>query len=477
MQKRKITTFLLAVFLALSCLFICSCKREEKKSSYTLSIKYVDGIIDGKLTYKFVNGYSSPFDCLKFNLYTNAYSENSTHKPVLENCKNKGYPYGESFGRITINSVLFKGEKIPFETYGEENEFLKISTGTIPIGKDVEVEIDFTTQIPNSVLRLGKTEEQVNLADFFPVACKVDNGDFKEISYSPIGDPYFSDTCDYFVSLTLPSTFTVASSGYPTQTNCEGNFTTYEYELHSGRDFAFSLSENYNVFSKSENGVTINYYTTEDNGNTQLELILDCVKFFTKTLGKLPYKSLSVVRSKYYHSGMEYSGLCMVSDDLNEEESKLAVIHEVAHQWFFAGASSNQIEEPYIDEGLCEYLTYLYLCESNGENEANEMITRVKSAYKSFFSIENLLSGKLETKLRKSIYDYKSEYEYVNLAYGKSLIMFYEYQKAVGKNVALSKLKKLYSKFKGSTIGYNELVQVLGREEHFKSFVEGTVLI
>ena len=477
MQKRKISVFLLAIFLAFSCLFICSCTKENKKSSYTIQVKYLDGIIDGKLAYKFVNSYNSPFDCLKFNLYTNAYDENSSRKPVTQTNQSKAYPYGESYGQITINSVLLKDEKIPFETYGENNEFLKISTGTIPIGKEVEVEIDFTTQIPKSILRLGETEDQINLADFFPVACKVERGDFKEISYSTMGDPYFSNDCDYFVSLTLPSTFTVASSGFPTQTNCEGNFTTYEYELLSGRDFVFSLSQNYNVFSKNENGVTVNYYTTEKSGDSQLALILDCVKFFTNTLGKIPYKSLSVVKSKYYYSGMEYSGLCMVSDELNEEESKLAIIHEVAHQWFFGGVGSNQIEEPYIDEGLCEYLTYLYLSESEGESKASEMISTAKSAYKSFFSIENLLSGKLETKMNKSIYDYKSEYEYVNLAYNKSLIAFYEYHKAVGKKVAISKLKKLYSKYKGSTIGYNELVQIFGHEEHFKSFVEGTVLI
>ena len=119
MQKRKISVFLLAIFLAFSCLFICSCKKENKKSSYTIQVKYLDGIIDGKLAYKFVNSYNSPFDCLKFNLYTNAYDENSSQKLVPQASQSKAYPYGESYGQITINSVLLKDEKIPFENAAE----------------------------------------------------------------------------------------------------------------------------------------------------------------------------------------------------------------------------------------------------------------------------------------------------------------------------------------------------------------------
>ena len=34
--------------------------------------------------------------------------------------------------------------------------------------------------------------------------------------------------------------------------------------------------------------------------------------------------------------------------------------HEIAHQWFFNQVMSDQIEEPWLDESLVQYATYLY---------------------------------------------------------------------------------------------------------------------
>ena len=110
------------------------------------------------------------------------------------------------------------------------------------------------------------------------------------------------------------------------------------------------------------------------------------------------------------------------------------------------------------------------------------MISTAKSAYKSFFSIENLLSGKLETKMNKSIYDYKSEYEYVNIAYIKTCIMYDYLRQTIGDGRFFMGLKKYYNDYRFKIATPDDLVGAFektgaGTNGFFDSFYQGKVIL
>ena len=341
---------------------------------------------------------------------------------------------------------------------------------------EVIIEIDFLTKVPESALRLGKNSKGVNLADFFPVACKVDGNEFLEISYSPIGDPYFADLHDYEIDITVPSEYTVASSGYATLTTVDGVNTTYSYELLNGRDFAFLLSKDYRVACKTQNDIVFNYYGFSGNEAELLDLVIDCADYFSKIFGKISNKSISVAECQFALGGMEYSGLCYINCDLEKEEKTKVIVHEIAHQWWHSTVGNDQNLCAYIDEGLAEYSTYLYLKQLD-KNLANDMITSAKLAYKSFFSIEETLAGKVNSIMERELSSFKNEYEYANVVYNKSLLAFFEYGKVIGEDKAIKNLAKLYECNKNSNITLEKLIESLGYGEHFNSYVFGNVLI
>ncbi len=176
-----------------------------------------------------------------------------------------------------------------------------------------------------------------------------------------------------FVEISVPSKYVVAASGFPEKTLIDGERTTYSYSLGGGRDFAFVLSDKYNVSSEKCGDVDLYYYSlTENNKNSNhlftVSMFLLCDKF-----GKYPHKTFSVAETDFAAGGMEYSGLTMLSDDLDEETLLLATVHETAHQWWHSAVGVNEVEDAYIDEGLCEYSTYLYLLENGMEKQAEEM--------------------------------------------------------------------------------------------------------
>ena len=471
----KIT--IVIIFAISTVLVFPSCKKQVELSSYDLSIKYEDGKIDGKLVYKFVNSYKTTFEHVAFNLHANAYKENATNRPTTVTNQAKGYPDGVSYGKIEIGGVRVKGLVAKHQIYGEDDNFLKVFVGNVKKGDSVTIEIDFITYIPKSALRLGENSTGVNLADFFPVACKVQNGKFLEINYSPVGDPYFADLHDYKVDITVPSEYTVASSGFPTLTNVDGITTTYSYTLQNGRDFAFLLSKNYSVASKTSGGVVFTYYGYGSDVEEMLSLAIDTVSYFSKTFGDYPYKSLSLAECSLAFGGMEYTGLCFIDYTLEKEDKQSVIAHEIAHQWWHSSVTNNQYTCGYIDEGLAEYSTYLYFKARKGKSFADEMINSAKLAYKSFFSVEETLSGNVNTVMQRELSTFKNEYEYSNVAYNKSLIMFYEYGKAIGEDKAIKKLAKLYSSNENGELSLEKLIKGLGYGEHFKSFVYGKVLI
>lgn len=468
---------LTTIFAITASYTLTSCKKQLELSSYDISIVYTPNKIDGKLAYKFVNSYDTRFDHVVFNLHANAYKEGAVHRPVTTTSEARGYPEGVSYGNITIKSVSVKGSPAKFEIYGDDENFLKVFFNSVKKGDSVTIEIDFVTHIPKSALRLGENSMGVNLADFFPIACKVQNGKFLEINYSPVGDPYFADLRNYEVDITVPSEYTVASSGVPTLTNVDDLTTTYSYSLKNGRDFAFLLSKNYYVASKTSGGVIFTYYGFSNDTAETLDVAIDSANFFSQTFGKYPNKSLSLAECQFAFGGMEYTGLGFIDCSLEKEEKIKVIVHEIAHQWWHSSVANNQYTCGYIDEGLAEYSTYLYLKARKGQSYANEMINNAKLAYKSFFSVEETLSGNVNTVMQRELSTFKNEYEYSNVAYNKSLLMFYKYGMAIGEEKACKKLKTLYSSNIGGDLNLEKLILYLGHGEHFRSFVFGNVLI
>ena len=48
------------------------------------------------------------------------------------------------------------------------------------------------------------------------------------------------------------------------------------------------------------------------------------------------------------------------------------IAHEVAHQWFYNLVGNDQLDEPWLDEALAQYATYLYYLDMYGETAADD---------------------------------------------------------------------------------------------------------
>jgi aminopeptidase N len=76
---------------------------------------------------------------------------------------------------------------------------------------------------------------------------------------------------------------------------------------------------------------------------------------------------------------MEYPGLNLIGVDLYRElraQLEDRVCHEIAHQWWYAQVGNDQINTPWLDEGLAEYSMATYYRQVYGEARANTLINQ-----------------------------------------------------------------------------------------------------
>ncbi len=474
----KLLFFLFFFCLATSAVAACAVRKTKKTPACSIEAVLEENALTIRMNYRYMHEGEKEISVLPFLLYTNAYREGAKKPVTTEDGERKVYPNGKSYMKTDILSVFSEGEDATFSVGGEDDNVLYVDLGrTLFTGEEVAVEVDYRLILPECRFRTGIWENKVNLGDWLPVCCRFSDNGFREISYSPFGDPYDLVCCDYSVELTVPSEYIVASGGKAVGTEVKGEVTVYSFDLQKGRDISFVLGKNFNVASGVANGVCVSYYTEREEFREDLELALDALDFFASSFGKYPYETYSVAETAFAYGGMEYSGLSVVSDSLEKEERRRAIVHETAHQWWRGGVGFDQTKEHYLDEGLAEYSAYLYWKEKGDAGVAEEILAEAISAYKSFFELSSLLNGTADTRMDRDLSEFSSLLEYGNIAYNKSLVMFCRYGETIGERKTKQKLAKFYKKNLYGIATLSDLTDVLGYAEHFRSFVEGKVLI
>ena len=477
-RSAKLLFFLFFLCLATSAAAGCTVRKTKKMPACSIEAVFEGNTLTAKMSYRYVHEGEKEISRLPFILYTNAYREGAKKPVTTEDGERKVYPNGKNYMTTDVLSDFSEGKQAAFSIGGEDDNILYVDLEkTLFTGEEVTVEVDYRLILPECRFRTGVWENKVNLGDWFPVCCRFSGDGFREISYSPFGDPYEQICCDYSVNLTVPSEYIVASGGKTIGTEVKGEITVYSFDLPEGRDISFVLGKNFNVASGEANGVCVNYYTEREEFCEDLELALDALDFFSSSFGKYPYETYSLAETAFAYGGMEYSGLSVISDSLGEEERRQAIVHETAHQWWRGGVGFDQTKEHYLDEGLAEYSAYLYWKERGDATVADDILSGAISAYKSFFELSSLLNGTADTRMDRDLSDFSSLLEYGNIAYNKSLVMFCRYGETIGEKKTKQKLAKFYKKNLCGIATLSDLTDALGYAEHFRSFVEGKVLI
>lgn len=480
---RKIC-FIIVCALALAPLSAFSACAKSARSSYNIECIYneEDKTLSAAMTFDYYNSTGAEQSVLPFNLYPNAYRADAAYKCVSSLVSAKAYYAGKSYGGITINGV--EGV-LTYEIGGEDKNILYATLPSpVAAGGRAEITINFTVSLAKINHRLGVTQTTVALSDFFPILCAYSSGAFYECVYCSDGDPYFQEAADYTVKITMPDDYTAASSGALVSKKETIGQNTLSFYVEGARTFALVLSKGYSCSSAELDGVAVNYYYTADEKHEDtLSLILSALRYFSESFGPYVYSSYSVAQSSFCYGGMEYPALAVISDSLGFSGAVYSIVHETAHQWWYAMVGNNQCEYAWLDEGLAEYSTALFFdAYPQYGFSKDSAVSSARAAFRQFYSSYSQIFGQADTSMNRNLKSFISEYEYANIAYNKGILLFDAVYESVGRDRFFSALRTYYGEYLYKTAEPQGLIDCFKRvgadvQGLFDSFIDGDGVI
>ena len=286
---------------------------------------------------------------------------------------------------LTVTNLTVDGTPIPAILTNQETA-LRVDLPTpLQPGMQVLIEMDFQQQVPREMggnygLNIYM-DDILALDQFFPIIPVYDENGW-EVQDPPINaDMLFADEAFFRVRVNAPANLVLAGSGIEVGSSIGKNRKEFIYIGGPQRDFFLAASPRFESVSRKVGGTTVTaYYPGEyrQAGNLVLETAEHALASYNQRFGVYPYTELDLISTPMNAGGMEYSTATSLSInyfDFNAEAGfksflEAVVAHEIAHQWFFNQVMNNQIEEPWLDEALAQYATYLYYLDRYGRSGA-----------------------------------------------------------------------------------------------------------
>jgi hypothetical protein len=415
---------------------------QKVQTEYTaaLDINVKERKILGVEKIQCMNSTDATFSEIYMNVFLNAFSAYSPQNPVSQEASRKVYRYGEDYGYMTIGEVFANSEEAEYEL---NDTVLKIILPQeLRPGENVEIKLDFEGYIPMINARTGSNGIDMWCGNLLPTLAVYDKNGWHTDPYYSLGDPFYTRSANFSVSITTPIEYVVVGTGTSTYSErLEKKTTTFAAKLV--RDFAFAISSRYKSKSiTTSTGVDIDLYTFSEPRNYDeiLSVAEKSMDYFGEMVGAYPYPQLVLVEAGLpYYNGMEYPEVIFLdSDFLNEASDYTPVAHEIGHQWFYNIIGSNQISNAWMDEGMT-----MFMQEGIFKSDA-EIDETARAEYEALKeSIEEISPSWLDASL--AVYSRWSDY--YNVQYMRGKLMFYALKKKIGEEKFNAFIKDYYQKY------------------------------
>lgn len=250
---------------------------------------------------------------------------------------------------------------------------------------DLALEIDYWVEAPekSGYVLFGQSEGILNLPYSYPMLAAQTRDPASPWRLDvppPHGDIAIVEPSFFWITATVPSGVTLVASGIEI-TSTAGVSNTVQHILAAGpaREFAFTLSRDFQRESLAVDGIRVNsYFLPADAaaGRTALAQAAGALRAYNRLLAPYPFTELDIVEAPTRYLGMEFPGLNYIGLDTyrqQQETQEVLVAHEVSHQWWYGLVGSDPYRYPWLDEGLAEHSSLLYAETIHGQEAADKM--------------------------------------------------------------------------------------------------------
>ncbi|MCP4633482.1 MAG: M1 family metallopeptidase, partial [candidate division Zixibacteria bacterium] len=346
----------------------------------------------------------------------------------------------DDMGGITITNIIDDN----IESHEIEGTLLTIVLKKPLLPNSITIlNLAFQLKIPLIFSRLGHKGNHYEITQWYPKACVYDDTGWHNDTYHYLGE-FYSDFGNYDVTITLPSRYIVAATGEMYTQQIEDNsgnkklYKSIRFVANNVHDFAWTADKDFTIKTFSCNNVVIETYVLskhqrywEDVG----EWVFNALDLYSQWYGEYPYKSLKIVDvGDSEGAGMEYPGIVFISGNSIPftRFHEAQVVHEIAHQWFYAMLATNEIEYAWLDEGFAtfseiRYFESVYGVDNNIFNLPSWLPLDIKldKRTEAKYYYYMLASSGIEKPLNAPSYQhYENPFAYNSYYYKSALVLF-----------------------------------------------------
>ncbi|MBT2569551.1 M1 family metallopeptidase [Planococcus sp. ISL-110] len=330
---------------------------------------------------------------------------------------------------IDVSSVSVDGQKAEYSLNNNEL-MVELNTNLEPASV-VNVAVEYSMVLPQNGMRLSQVDDNFYLAHWYPMLGHYQDGwDIKD--YDSKGESYDTDYGDFTVSFDLPKDYLVASSAEDGATEAASSGTVQGENI---KDFYLAIMnpDEWEFETVQANSADLRVFTPRSANMLEetSELAADAYVYFEENIGDNPFGELDIIANDGY---MEYPNIIEVAADEESQESVL--VHEIAHQWFYFIVTNDPYNEAWLDEGLTEFSSSLFISDYYDDDEYGFWGASMAQEYYPPETYVNLPLDEFE------------EGSYYSTVYGKVPMLLKEYfDNLEGDRTALEFLSAYYTEY------------------------------
>ncbi|MEU1870823.1 MULTISPECIES: M1 family metallopeptidase [unclassified Streptomyces] len=227
-------------------------------------------------------------------------------------------------------------------------------------GERASVAFDVSITVPERNARFGREGAFRFLGNALPVLAVHDAKGWHLDPYVAVGESFYALTGDFRVRLDHPSDLEVPATGRTgTRPAGPGRAVTVSV-AERVRDFAWAAGPFRTAAETTPGGVRVRSYWAPGTPAAGVRLnraeAVAAVDRFGREFGRYPYGEIDLVMTAGFGGGMEYPGLVL----LGTTQEGSAVVHELAHQWWYGIVGNDEYASPWLDESFAQYANFRF---------------------------------------------------------------------------------------------------------------------
>ena len=369
--------------------------------------------------------------------------------------------------KITAARKLPEGYAVGF-TPDLENSAARITLiDDLPSDQKLGLELEFQVLAPQKegYVLFGESQGILSLPYAYPMLAR-QTGDPAhpwrlEIPPS-FADIAITDLAFYSVTAILPQEYSIISTGVEiTHTQAEPGWTAHHLVSGPNREWAMVVSNQLASLSNTVDGNRVNtYHLPQDTsaGKAAMTYAAAVLRVYDRIFSPYAYTELDVTEAPTRYLGMEYPKLNYIGLDTYRsvrETQEYLIAHEIAHQWWYALVGSDPYRWPWLDEGLAEHSSLLYMETMYGPDVADRIRTQrweipVEWAKKNGYDVP---VGQPVTAFTGTNYEI--------MVYAKSALFFDSLYQAMGREAYLQVLQTFIQRYRFKTPAPEDFLNVV----------------